>query len=111
MLNKWMGIGHLGGVPETRLLDDGNKVANFSLATTEKYKNRDGKKIIKTTWVKITAFGSVADVMEKYLTKGSKIYVEGRLNNRSFTDRKGKEREVMEVVASVFVMLDKKEDE
>ncbi len=109
MLNKFIGIGYLGGAPVTRFLDNEKKVANFSLATTEKFTNKAGEKVSRTTWIRISAFGSIAEAMEKNLDKGSLIYVEGRLNSRKYTDRKDVEREVMEVVASYFVLLDKKE--
>ena len=108
MFNNVQLIGNTGQTPDTRLLDNGTKVANFSLATWQRYKSKDGKANKKTTWHKITAFGPIAEIVEKYLTKGSKVFIRGRLNNRSYTDKQGVEKYITEIVCEQIEMLDGK---
>jgi single-strand DNA-binding protein len=84
MINKVILLGNLGKDPETRTLDNGNKVTNFSLATSEVYNNQKGEKVKETEWHNISFFGGLAEICEKYLTKGSQIYIEGKIQTRSY---------------------------
>jgi len=108
MINKVMLLGRLGKEPEVRYTQDGSMVVNFSLATDESYK-KDGEKVQKTEWHKIVVFGKLAEICAKYLNKGSLVYVEGKIQTRSWED-KGTKRYITEIVASTMKMLDKKEE-
>ncbi len=100
MKNKVFLIGNVGKDPEIKYLSNGDGVANFSLATTMKYKGEE-----KTEWHKIVAFGKVAEVIEKYVTKGSRLCVEGRLQTREWEDKNGTKHYTTEVVLSDLSML------
>jgi single-strand DNA-binding protein len=105
-LNKVMLIGNLGKDPEVRAIPSGVKVANFSIATTESYNDKNtGQKVDKTEWHNIVMWRGLAEVAEKYLRKGSQVYVEGRLQTRSWDDQNGQKRYTTEVVADNMVML------
>ena len=108
MLNKFTAIGNLGANPEIRQLENGNKVATFSIATNENYKDKAGEWQTKTEWHNIVAWGGRADQAEKY-SKGQTIYLEGKLTHRKYQDKEGNTRYVTEVVASMFRNLDKKD--
>lgn len=100
MKNKVFLIGNVGRDPEIKYLISGDAVANFSLATTMKYKGEE-----KTEWHRIVAFGKVVDVIEKYITKGSRICVEGRLQTREWEDKGGTKHYTTEIVMSDLSML------
>lgn len=104
-LNKATLIGNLGKDPEVRAIASGVKVANFSIATTESYTGKDGNKVDKTEWHNIVMWRGLAEVAEKYLKKGSQVYVEGRLQTRSWDDQNGQKRYTTEIVADNMVML------
>jgi single-strand DNA-binding protein len=104
-LNKVMLIGNLGKDPEVRAIPSGVKVANFSIATSESYTDKTGQKVDKTEWHNIVMWRGLAEVAEKYLKKGSQIFVEGRLQTRSWDDQNGAKRYTTEVVADNMVML------
>jgi single-strand DNA-binding protein len=106
-LNKVMLIGNLGKDPEVRAIPSGVKVANFSIATTERYKDRDGNQTEKTEWHNIVMWRGLAEIAEKYLKKGSQIFVEGRLQTRSWDDQAGVKKYMTEIVADNLVMLGK----
>lgn len=106
--NKVQLIGNLGGKPEVRTTETGKKMARFSVATNEAYRNARGEKVIETQWHSLVAWGKVAEIIEKYLNKGSEVAVEGKLVNRSYTDRNGIKKYVTEVQVSEVLMLDKK---
>jgi len=106
-LNKATLIGNLGKDPEVRVVPNGAKVANFSIATTESYTGKDGNKVDKTEWHNIVMWRGLAEVAEKYLKKGSQVYVEGRLQTRSWDDQNGLKRYTTEIVADNMVMLGK----
>lgn len=112
MLNKAILIGHLGRDPEVRSMQNGNKVANLSLATTERWKSKEGERKEKTEWHRVSVFGNLAEIAEKYLKKGSKIYVEGQIQTRKWTDKDGAEKYSTEIVLqgfnSTLTMLDGK---
>lgn len=106
-LNKIMLIGRCTA-PNIRDLESG-KLATFSLATTDRYKDRAGEWKEDTTWHNIVAYGNTAGVVEKYIQKGSQIYIEGKLRNRKYTDRDGIERSVTEVLVSSMELLDRRQ--
>ena len=104
-LNKIQLIGNVGKNPEVRTFDGGNKVANFTLATTKRYTDRNGQLVDATTWHNIQVNGKIADVAEKYVQKGDPIYVEGELTARTYVDRNNAERVIYEVRASQLQLL------
>jgi len=104
-VNKVILIGNLGKDPEVRTLESGAKVANFSMATTESYKNRNGERVDTTEWHNIVLWRGLADVAESYLKKGSQIYVEGRIRTRSWDDKDGNKRYTTEIQGDVMTML------
>jgi single-strand DNA-binding protein len=106
--NKVQLIGNLGNAPEVKTLEGGNKLARLSLATNETYKNAKGEKITETQWHNVIAWGKTAEIVEKYLTKGAEVLVEGKLVNRNYTDKDGNKRYVTEVQANELLMLSKK---
>jgi single-strand DNA-binding protein len=105
-LNKVMLIGNLGKTPEVRNLENNVKVAHFSLATTETYKDEKGETHSNTEWHNIVLWRNLADLAEKYLTKGSTIYLEGKLKTRSYQDKNGITKYVTEIIGDKIIMLD-----
>ena len=108
-LNKVMLIGNTGKVPEVNHLQDNVSVAKFSLATTEKYKNKSGELIEDTEWHNIVCWRGLATVCEKYVKKGSKLFIEGRIKTRSYEDKEGNKKYITEIIADNIELLDKKE--
>ncbi|MBK9590891.1 MAG: single-stranded DNA-binding protein [Crocinitomicaceae bacterium] len=106
--NKVQLIGHIGKAPEILTFENGNKMAKFSLATNEFYKNAKGEKVEDTQWHNITVWGKQVATIEKYVTKGSEIAVEGKLVTRSFETKEGEKRTKTEIVAHEFLLLSKK---
>ncbi|GAB3555693.1 single-stranded DNA-binding protein [Spirosoma fluminis] len=104
-LNKVILIGNVGNDPEIRYLDGGSVVAKFSVATNERYTTRTGEQVESTEWFRVEVWNEQAKIIEKYLKKGSQIYVEGRLRTETYTDREGKERFSLGVRASTFQFL------
>jgi single-strand DNA-binding protein len=104
MINKVILIGNLGADPEVRYTQNGTAVANFRIATTETWK-REGEKEEQTEWHRIVTFGRLAEICGEYLSKGSKVYIEGRLQTRKWEDRDGNPRYTTEVVAREMKML------
>jgi single-strand DNA-binding protein len=104
-INKAILIGNLGKDPEIRTIDSGRKVATFSLATTESYKDKNGERVDQTEWHNIVFWGPIADVIEKYLKKGSQIYVEGKIRTRSYEDKEGVKKYITEIVGDKMTML------
>jgi len=109
-INKVILIGNLGKDPEIRYLEGGVAVVNFSLATTEVYKDKNGKKVESTDWHKIVAWRGLAEVAHQYFKKGMQVYVEGKLRTKSWTDKEGNKQFSTEIVADNIVMLGKRED-
>ena len=107
MQNKVQLIGHVGQEPEIKSLEGGKKLANLSLATNEVYYRDNGDKVEKTEWHRITAWGKTAEIIEKYVSKGKEIGIEGKLTHRSYDDKDGNKRYVTEVVASEILLLGK----
>jgi single-strand DNA-binding protein len=108
MVNKAMLIGRLGKDPEVRYTPDGTMVTNFNLATDEQWKDKNGEKVQKTEWHRIVTFGKLAEICGNYLVKGKLIFVEGRIQTRSWEDKEGVKRFTTEIVASNMQMLDSK---
>jgi single-strand DNA-binding protein len=106
-VNKVILIGHLGKDPEVRSIESGVKVASFSLATSEPYKDKSGNRADHTEWHNIVVWRGLAELAEKYLKKGSQIYIEGKLRSRSWDDKDGVKRYTTEVVADTFTFLGK----
>jgi len=98
-------IGNLGMDPEVKEVSNGSKLAKFSLATSENYKNKNGEKVEETQWHNLVIWGKLADVADKYLKKGNQIAVEGKLNNRQYDDKDGNRRYFTEIVVNDLVML------
>jgi len=108
-VNKVILIGNLGGDPEVRFTPDGVAVANFSLATTESWKDRNGERQERTEWHRLVLWRQLAEIAKNYLRKGSKLYVEGKLQTRSGDDQSGQKRYKTEVVVNEMEMLDSRE--
>ncbi|HOP40129.1 MAG TPA: single-stranded DNA-binding protein [Geobacteraceae bacterium] len=104
-LNKVMLIGNLGRDPEVRYTTSGTAVASFSLATSERFKNRNGDWEDRTEWHNVTLWGRLAEIAGEYLAKGRTVYIEGRLQTRKWQDREGRDRYTTEVVAEKMQML------
>jgi len=103
--NKVQLIGNLGKDPEIVNLESGKKLAKFTLATNESYKNAKGEKITDTQWHNIVAWGKTADVIEKYVVKGKEVAVDGKLTTRSWEDKDGIKRYITEIVCNELLML------
>ncbi len=103
--NKVQLIGNVGNAPEVKTLDGGKKVANFSMATNEFYKNSKGEKEQNTEWHNIVAWGKLAEIVEQFVGKGKEVAIEGKLTNRSYETKEGEKRYVTEVVASEILLL------
>jgi single-strand DNA-binding protein len=104
-VNKVILVGRLGRDPETRFTGGGQAVANFSVATDETYKDRNGERQKRTEWHKIVVWGKQAEIAQQYLKKGSLIFIEGRIQSREWQDKEGQKRTSFEIVASNFRML------
>lgn len=104
-LNKVMLIGNLGKEPEVRYTTSGQAVASFSLATSEKFKNKNGETEERTEWHRVTLWGRLAEISGEYLAKGKTVYIEGRLQTRKWTDKDGNDRYTTEIVADRMLML------
>ena len=110
-VNKVILIGNLGKDPEVRYLEGGTAVAKFTLATSENYKDKtSGERKTLTEWHNIVVWRGLAEVAEKYLKKGSQIYIEGKLRSRQWQDKDGVNRYTTEIVADTLQMIGKKDD-
>ncbi len=107
-LNKVMLIGNVGKDPEVRHLESGATTASFTLATTERYKDKNGETKEQTEWHNIVCWRSLADIVEKYVRKGTQLYIEGRIRTRSYSDRDGNTRYITEINADNLQMLGRK---
>lgn len=105
MINKAILIGNLGQDPEVRYSQTGTPIASFSIATTETWKKQDGSKEEQTEWHRIVAFGRLGEICGEYLSKGSKVYIEGRIQTRKWEDKDGNTRYTTEIVAREMKML------
>jgi single-strand DNA-binding protein len=110
-VNRVILIGNLGKDPEIRSLEGGVKVANFSLATSESYKGKNGEKVEQTEWHNIVLWRGLAEVAENYLKKGNSIYIEGKIRTRDWTDKDGNKRYTTEIIGDNMVMLGSRRDQ
>lgn len=110
-VNKVILIGNLGKDPEVRHLDNGRAVANFSLATSEVYNNKNGERVTNTEWHNIVMWTPLAELAEKYLKKGRQIYLEGKLQTRSYDDKDGNRKYITEIVASTMNFIGSRNDD
>jgi single-strand DNA-binding protein len=109
-VNRVMLIGNLGKDPDIQFLEGNIPVAKFSLATTESFKDRAGKTISQTEWHTIVLWRGLAELAQKFLHKGSMVYIEGRLKTRSWDDKDGQKKYATEIIGDNLIMLDKKTD-
>lgn len=106
--NKVQLIGNVGNAVEVKNTESGKKLAKFSIATNESYRNSKGEKITETTWHNVIAWGKVAEIAEKFLQKGTEIAIEGKLTNKSYTDKDGNKRNIYEVQINELLLLSSK---
>lgn len=109
-LNKVMIIGHLGKDPEMRYTPSGRAVTTFNVAVSRSWNSSDGQRRSETEWFKVVSWGNLAEICNKYLTKGQQVYIEGRLQTRSWEDKEGNSRKSVEVVANEMTMLGDRRD-
>jgi single-strand DNA-binding protein len=109
-VNKVILVGNVGKDPEIRHLDSGVSVASFPLATSETYTAKNGEKVTTTEWHNIVLWRGLADVAEKYVTKGKQLYIEGRIRSRSYDDKDGIKRYTTEIYGDIMQMLGSKSD-
>jgi single-strand DNA-binding protein len=107
MKNRVQLIGHVGNDPEIKTFEGGKVLANLTIATNDSYKNDKGEKVEQTEWHKVVAWGKTAEIIEKYVTKGKEIAIDGKLTHRSYEDKNGEKRYVTEVVANEVLLLGK----
>ena len=108
-LNKVMIIGHLGRDPEMRFTPTGKSVSSFSVACNRSWKSKDGERKTETDWFNVVAWGDLAEISKQYLSKGSLVYVEGRLQIRDWMDSNGNKQKSVEIIAREILMLDSKD--
>lgn len=104
-VNKVILVGNLGKDPEVRYLENGTAVANFPIATSESYKDKNGNRVDQTEWHNIVLWRGLAEVAEKYLKKGNQIFIEGKIRTRSWDDKEGNKRYTTEIVGDQMTML------
>ncbi|WP_372751118.1 single-stranded DNA-binding protein [Labilibaculum sp.] len=109
-VNKVILVGNVGKDPEVKYLDNGVAVANFSLATSETYNNKNGEKVTQTEWHNIVVWRKLAEITETYIKKGMQIYVEGQIRTRSWEDKDGVKRYTTEILGSTIQMLGRKNE-
>lgn len=105
MLNKVILIGRLGRAPETRFMANGEAVCNFSVATSEKYTDKNGQRQEATEWHNVTMYRKLAEIAGQYLKQGSQVYIEGKIKSRKYTDKNGVERTAYDIIANELKML------
>src|SRR6476646_4656325 len=106
--NKVQLIGNVGQNPEVKTLNGGKKVAKVSIATSDSYRNTSGEKVTDTQWHNLVVWGKLAEIMEKYVSKGSELAVEGKLIYRSYNDKEGVKKHVTEILVNELLLLDSK---
>ncbi len=109
--NKVQLIGNLGKAPEIKTLESGKKMARFTLATNESYRNAKGEKITDTQWHNLVAWGKVAEIAEKFLVKGKEVAIEGKLVSRSYNDKEGQKKQVTEIQVNELLLLGSRQTE
>jgi single-strand DNA-binding protein len=106
--NKVQLIGNNGNAPEVKVINDGKKLARFSMATSESYKNAKGEKVTETQWHNLVAWGKLADLVEQYVKKGTELAVEGKLINRNYLDKDGNKKYITEIQVTEILLLGNK---
>jgi len=109
-VNKVILVGNMGRDPEIRYLPSGDPVANVTIATSSKYKGKDGNMVEETEWHRVTFFGKLAEIVGQYLKKGKPVYIEGRIKTRKFTDKDGIEKYATDIIANEMQMLGSRDD-
>lgn len=104
-VNKVILLGHLGKDPEIRAMETGRRVANFTLATSETYKDKNGERLENTEWHNVVFWGPVTEIIEKYVKKGTQIYVEGKLRTRSYETKEGVKKYTTEILGDTITLL------
>jgi single-strand DNA-binding protein len=107
MKNRVQLIGNAGNDPEIKNFEGGKKLANLTIATNDHYKNEKGERVDQTEWHRVVAWGKTAEIIEKYVTKGMQVALEGKLSHRSYDDKNGEKRYISEVVVSEVVLMGK----
>jgi single-strand DNA-binding protein len=107
MKNRVQLIGNVGNDPEIKNFEGGKKLANLTIATNDHYKNEKGERVDQTEWHRVVAWGKTAEIIEKYVTKGVQVALEGKLSHRSYDDKNGEKRYISEVVVSEVVLMGK----
>jgi single-strand DNA-binding protein len=110
-INKVILVGNAGKDPEVRYLESGTAVCTFSLATSDVYTNKSGEKVTNTEWHNIVLWRGLAEIAQKYVKKGSQLYIEGKIRNRSWDDKDGNKRYITEIVADNMQLLGRKQDD
>ena len=110
-VNKVILVGNVGKDPETRYLEGGAAVSKFSMATSETYRNKDGERVTTTEWHNVVLWRGLAEVAEKYVKKGSLLFIEGRIKTRSYTDSDGNTKYITEIIGDNMQMLGKKSND
>lgn len=110
-VNKVILVGNVGKDPETRYLDESTAISKFPLATSETYKNKSGERVSNTEWHNIVLWRGLAQVAEKYVKKGTQIYIEGRIKTRSYDDSEGNKKYITEIVGDQLQLLGKRPDD
>lgn len=108
MKNRVQLIGNVGNDPEIKNLEGGKKVANFTIATNDSYRNDKGEKVDQTEWHKVVAWGKTAEIIEKFVTKGIQVGLDGKLTHRSYDDKNGEKRYITEILASEILLMGSK---
>ncbi|MDR6966831.1 single-strand DNA-binding protein [Flavobacterium arsenatis] len=106
--NKVQLIGNVGNDPEIKTFEGGKKVATLTIATNESYKNDKGEKVEQTEWHRVVAWGKTAEIIERFVTKGKEVAIEGKLTHRSYDDKNGEKRYITEVVVNDLLLLGNK---
>ncbi len=106
--NRVQLIGNVGNDPEVKTFEAGKKVANLTIATNDSYRNEKGEKVEQTEWHRVVAWGKTAEIIEKYVTKGKEVAIDGKLTHRSYDDKNGEKRYITEVVVSEITLLGSK---
>ncbi len=109
--NKVQLIGNLGNAPEIKTLESGKKLARFSMATSETYRNAKGEKVTETQWHNLVAWGKLAEITEKFLTKGKEVAIEGKIINRSYNNKEGEKKYITEIQVNDLLMLGSRQPE
>ena len=110
-VNKVILVGNVGKDPETRYLDEGTAISKFPMATSETYRNRDGERVTNTEWHNVVLWRGLAQVAEKYIKKGTQVYIEGRIKTRSYDDASGNKKYITEIVGDQMQLLGRRPDE